>query len=287
MSRASAKRGLPERVKMRHDTHFVEALAERAGETPLGRMVALSAVEPDPNQPRTAMGDLGELARSIEEKGVLEPILVRPRPSTDLPRSKALYLIISGERRYRAAMEAGLAEIPVIEMDVGPEEALEIALVENLQRKDLTPFEEAEGFRALAERFDYTHEQIAAAVGKARTVVTESMALLQIPPNVREAAQALGIHSKSLLLEVLKADDEDEMLGLIEEVGRRGLSRDDLRRQKRRGDKGKSPRRKPYVFSFRAPDKSFHLSLKFRQSTVSKSDLVRTLEQILDDLRRS
>jgi len=286
VSRATAKRGLPERVKMRHDTHFVEALAERAGEAPLGRMVALSAVEPDPNQPRTSMGDLAELARSIEEKGVLEPILVRPRPVTDLPRSKAVYVIISGERRYRAAMEAGLAEIPVIEMDVSEEEALEIALVENLQRKDLTPFEEAEGYRALSERFDYTHEQIATAVGKSRTVVTESMALLQIPPKVREAAQALGIHTKSLLLEVLKADDEDEMLHLIEEVDRRGLSRDDLRRQKRGADRGKVPRRKPYVFSLRAPDKSFHLSLRFRQSSVSKDDLIRTLEQVLDDLRQ-
>lgn len=286
MSRAIAKRGLPERVKMRHDTHFVEALADRAGETPLGRMVALSAVEPDPNQPRTAMGDLAELARSIEEKGVLEPILVRPRPATDLPRTKALYVIISGERRYRAAMEAGLAEIPVIEMDVSEEEALEIALVENLQRKDLTPFEEAEGYRALSERFDYTHEQIATAVGKSRTVVTESMALLQIPPGVREAAQALGIHTKSLLLEVLKAEDENEMLSLIEEVDRRGLSRDDLRRQKRGPDKGKAPRRKPYVFSFRAPDKSFQLSLRFRQSSVGKDDLIRTLEQILQDLRQ-
>lgn len=288
MSRASVKkRGLPERVKMRHDTHFVEDLADRGGESSLGKLVSLSAVEPDPNQPRSSMGDLAELARSIEEKGVLEPILVRPRPSTGLPRSSSQYLIISGERRFRAAMEAGLMEIPVIEMDVSEEEALEIALVENLQRKDLTPFEEAEGFSALSERFDYTHEQIAQAVGKSRTVITESMALLQIPPKVREAAQALGIHTKSLLLEVLKAEDEEEMLSLLEQVDRRGLSRDDLRRQKRNADKGKTARRRPFVYSFRAPDKSFSLALKFRQSSVSREELIGTLEQILIELRQA
>jgi ParB family chromosome partitioning protein len=285
VSSLAKKRGLPERVKMRHDTHFVEDLAERGGEAPLGRMVPLSAVEPDPNQPRTSMGDLAELARSIEEKGVLEPILVRPRPSTGLPRSSSQYLIISGERRFRAAMEAGLMEIPIIEMDVSEEEALEIALIENLQRKDLTPFEEAEGYRALSERFDYTHEQIAKAVGKSRTVITESLALLQIPPAVREAAQALSIHTKSLLLEVLKAEDEEQMLSLLEQVDRRGLNRDDLRRQTRKVDRGRPARRKPFVFNFRAPDKSFSLSLKFRQSSVSRDDLIVTLEQILQDLR--
>lgn len=284
---AARKRGLPDRVKMRHDTHFVEELADRGGETPLGKMVSLSAVEPDPNQPRTTMGDLSELAQSIEDKGVLEPILVRLRPQTDLPRHQAQYLIISGERRYRAAMEAGLVEVPVIEMDVSEEEALEIALIENLQRKDLTPFEEAEGFRALSERFDYTHEQIARAVGKSRTVITESMALLQIPTRVREAAQALGIHTKSLLLEVLKAEDEDEMIALLEQVDRRGLSRDDLRRQKRNVDKSKPARRKPYVYKFRAPDKSFSFALKFRQTSVSKDDLISTLEAILQDLRQA
>ncbi len=84
-----------------------------------------------------------------------------------------LYRIISGERRFRASQEAGLYEVPVIEMDVSEQEALEIALIENLQRKDLTPFEEAEGYRLLAERHEYTHEEIASAVGKSRTVITE------------------------------------------------------------------------------------------------------------------
>jgi len=285
-STAVKKRGLPDRVRMRHNSHFVEGLAVRS-DTPVGKMVPLSTVEPDPDQPRSTMGDLSELVSSIQDKGVLEPILVRRNPAKTDGTKSAPLMIISGERRFRAAMEAGLVEVPVIEMDVSAEEALEIALIENLQRKDLTPFEEAEGYRSLSERFGYTHEQIAGAVGKSRTVVTESLALLQIPKRVREAAQALGIHTKSLLLEVLKSDSEQEMIELLEDVSRRGLSRDDLRLQKRNTDKTKPPRRKPFVFSFRPPDKSYSLSLKFRQTSVSKAELISTLEGILQDLRQS
>lgn len=281
---SSAKRGLPKRVKMRHTSHFVDELTAR-NDQPVGRVVPLASVIPDPKQPRSTMGELGELAKSIEDKGVLEPILVRPKPE-DVD-SRAQLMIISGERRYRAAMQAGLSEIPVIEMEVGDEEALEIALVENLQRKDLTPFEEAEGYKALADRFSYTHEAISTAVGKSRTVVTESMALLQIPRRVREAAQALGIQTKSILLELLKAEDEEEMIQWLEQVSRHGLNRDDLRRQTRsRKKQDGTERRKPYVFSFRPPDKSFSLSLKFRQTSVSQSELITTLEAILEDLRR-
>lgn len=288
MSDPARKRGLPMRVKMRHDTHFVEELTAR-NEVPVGRMIPLSAIEPDPTQPRSAMGDLDDLVASIRDKGVLEPILVRPRPdgADEEGPSGILYRIISGERRYRAAQEAGLYEVPAIEMEVTDEEALEIALIENLQRKDLTPFEEAEGYRMLAETHSYTHEEIADAVGKSRTVITESLSLLQMPARVRDTVQALGITSKSLLLEVLKAGSEGEMIELLEEVARRGLNRDDLRQRLRSGNKGgKSGRRKPYVFRFKAPDRTFSLSLSFRQSEVDKDDLIRALEQILTDLRQ-
>lgn len=285
----SKKRGLPLRVKMRHDTHFVDELALRHDQ-PVGRLLALSAIEPDPNQPRTTMGDLESLADSIREKGVLEPILVRPRAGDEGEENRG-YHIISGERRYHAAIEAGLIEIPVIEMDVDEEEALEIALIENLQRKDLTPFEESEGYQALSERYGYTHEQIGAVVGKSRSVISETLSLLQMPARARDVVQALGISSKSLLLEVLKTtDDEDEMISLLERAAAQGLNRDDLRqiperrragRRKRSGDS----RRQPYTFKFRAPDKTFNLTLRFRKSTVERDDLIGALEQILKDLK--
>ena len=281
---SNGRRGLPERVQMRHSSHFVDEITSRH-EAPVGKMVPLSSIELDPGQPRSLMGDLTELAASIREKGILEPILVR-RPEEE--GNSASYRIISGERRYRAAREAGLFEVPVIEMDVTEQEALEIALIENLQRKDLTPFEEAEGYRSLAEQYGYTHEQIADSVGKSRTVVTEALSLLVMPRKVRETVQALGIESKSLLLEVLKAKDESEMLRLLDEVSRQGLSRDDLRRRLRGRERSKgSQRRKPYVFKFRAPDKTYNLSLTFRQSAVDRGDLIRALEQILGELREA
>ena len=277
----SKKRGLPLRVKMRHDTHFVEELTSRH-ETPVGKMVPLSAIEPDPEQPRKSMGDLDDLVASIQSKGVLEPILVRPLDEGE----GSEFRIISGERRFRAAQEAGLYEVPAVVLDVSEQEALEIALIENLQRKDLTPFEEAEGYQVLAERHGYTHEQISEAVGKSRTVVTESMSLLAMTPKVRQAVQALGITAKSVLLEVLKAETEEEMLRLLEEVSRHGLKRDDLRKRMRKVKKGDGRRsKKPYTFKFKAPDKRFALSLSFRQQEVDRSDLIGALEEILDQLR--
>lgn len=285
---SSGKRGLPDQVKMRHSAHFVEDLTVRS-EAPVGRMVAVSEIEPDPSQPRFAMGDLSELTTSIEDKGVLEPILVRPNPDAD--ETGRSLRIISGERRYQAAVEAGLMQVPVIEMIVGEQEALEIALVENLQRKDLTPFEEGDGYRRLAETHGYTHEQVAEAVGKSRTVITEGLALLEMPAEVRDVAAALGVSSKSVLLEIVKlAANPDEMVTLLERVASQGLSRDDLREAARKtkgtaAGPGRAQRQKPYTFKFRAPDKTFNLSMSFRRSTVDRDDLISALEEILQELR--
>lgn len=289
---SSGKRGLPLRVKMRHSAHFVDELAVRH-EAPVGKMVPLSALEPDPGQPRGDVGDLDDLVQSIRDKGILEPILVRvdtsdegatahARDDAESPR----YRIVAGERRYRAALEVGLYEVPVIELQISEEEALEVALIENLQRKDLTPFEEAEGYRALGQRHGYTHEQVATSVGKSRSSITESLALLEIPPDLRRMAEAMGIQAKSALLEIAKAGDVKTMRTLLERAAGRGLSRDDLRRAAREKG-GASGRRKPYVFKFRAPDRRFALNLTFRQSTVEKNDLIRALEQILKELKKA
>ncbi len=284
MSERSDRRGLPLQMRMRHDTHFVEELAQRHGE-PIGRLLPISAIEPDPRQPRSSMGNLEELTASIRDKGILEPILVRPISGSGIAGEPS-HRIISGERRYHAAEEAGLLEVPVIEMEVGEDEALEIALVENLQRKDLTPFEEAEGYQSLADRHGYSHEQISEAVGKSRTVVTEALSLLRMPPRARNAVQALAIQSRSTILEVLKATrDEDAMISMLEQVAHSGLNRDDIRARNRSRSGPRRQRRKPYVFKFRAPDKTYSLSMSFRKSTVDKDDLIGALEKILRDLR--
>ena len=285
-SSSGRRRGLPLQRKMKHDNHFVDELITRHAE-PVGKMVLLAEVEPDPDQPRSSLGELDDLKRSIQDKGVLEPILVRPLDENpaEPERESVRYRIISGERRYRAAAEAGLYEIPVIEMDVDETEALEIALIENLQRKDLTPFEEADGYQALAMRHDYTHAQIADAVGKARTVVTEAFGLLQLSPRVRAVADALGIESKTVLREVLKADGEDAQIELLEAVARHGLSRDDLRAAAKTRGRAQKPHRKPHTFRFKSPDKTYTLALTFRKDEVDKSDLIDALESILADLR--
>lgn len=276
------RRGLPRQVKMRHDTHFVEDFEVRHGE-PVGKLVPTASLEPDPEQPRAVMGSLDDLAASIRERGVLEPILVRPHPGA--AEGAPPFRIISGERRWRAARQAGLLEVPIIEMPVGDGEALEIALIENLQRKDLTPFEEAEGYRALMERFELTQEQVATKVGKSRTVITEALGLLEMPARVRDAVQALGIQSKTILREVLKAGDEEAMLALVERVSDHGLSRDDLRREIRRKTRSARGRREPYVFRFRPRDRSFTVAVKFRSETVERQDLITALEEILQELK--
>jgi ParB family chromosome partitioning protein len=271
---------------MRHGAHFVDELTQRGEEPSVGRLVALEDIEPDPEQPRKDLGDLEELVDSVRRKGVLEPILVRPNP--DFEPGGARYRIISGERRFRAAELAELVEVPVIEMEIDDEEALEIALIENLQRKDLTPFEEAEAFQALGERFAYTHEQIAGAMGKSRTVITESLSLLTVPEPIRELADSLDVRSKSLLLEVAKLGTPEEMENAIRLASQQKLTRDDLRRRTRRKPASPSPRPapKPHVFRFDAPDRSFNISLSFRRDMVAKQDLIDALEQTLFELRR-
>ena len=116
-------------------------------------MIPLDLLVPNPDQPRRSFGDMADLVSSIKEKGVLEPVLVRPTGEK--------YQIIAGERRFRASVEAGLSQIPCVEIDVDDRGVLEISLIENLQRRDLNPFEEAEGLEKLCEKFQYTHEDVA------------------------------------------------------------------------------------------------------------------------------
>ena len=149
----SKYRGLPEDRRMRHDSHFVEEITSNRSES-IGRMIDIERIEPNPHQPRKHFGDLSEMVASIKEKGILEPILVRAMDG-------GKFVIIAGERRYQASKIAGLRHVPCIEVDVDNRGMLEISLIENLQRKDLTPFEEAAAIQRLCDQFRYTHEEIA------------------------------------------------------------------------------------------------------------------------------
>jgi ParB family chromosome partitioning protein len=245
----------------------------------VGRMIPISKIRPNPDQPRKALGDLRELTDSIKEKGVLEPLLVRFVLRDDC------YYIISGERRYHASRAAGLREVPCIEKIADDAETLELALIENLQRKDLTAFEEAEGLHRLAEQFDYTHDDIAKKIGKARSSVTETLSLRVIPEALRNRCVEQGIVSKSLLLQIARQPNEKKMSEAIHRIAQGGLTRDEARRE-RREEKNAGPRPQPFIFNYQPENEEFRLRIQFRKSSVSRDELIETLRNLLDTLEQ-
>ena len=269
------RRGLPETLTMRHDSHYVEALAASAG-APVGRMVAIDDIDPNPNQPRQVMGDLSELIASIAEKGIIEPLVVRQRGER--------FQIVAGERRYQAAVQVGLRELPVVIRDVDDTEVIELALIENLQRKDLTPFEEAEALHGLAERCGYTHEDLARRLGKSRTAITESLALNGIPEEVRNLCRLADISSKSLLLQVVRQESAQKMTALIEKIaGQGGATRQQLRDAAARAKPG---RPKQFAFAYRPPTKQFNLKISFSKSRVNRDEIIDALEAVIREVRK-
>lgn len=211
-----SKRGLPLGVKMRHDAHYVEEFARTTRS--VGRVIPINQIAPNPKQPRVEIGDLTELSGSIKQNGVLEPLLVKPN-------GNGTWMIIAGERRWRAANLAGLSEVPCIELDIDEKSIAEIALIENLQRKDLTIWEEADGFAYLTERFGYTHEEIAKKIGKSRSTVTESMAIAGLPESIRAKCRQSKIITKSTLLEIARQFDEKGMHDFLENIGTKSFKR--------------------------------------------------------------
>ena len=167
-----------------------------AGDEELSQL-AIAALRPGKYQPRTRMDEasLAELAASIKARGVIQPIVVRPVGSGQ-------YEILAGERRWRAARQAGLQNVPALVRDVPDEAALGIGLIENIQREDLNPLEEANGLRRLIEEFKLTHEQVASAIGRSRAGVTNLLRLLELAPAVQAMVQDGKIdmgHARALL----------------------------------------------------------------------------------------
>ena len=272
----SKRTGLPVMLKMRHDAHYVESLTSYSGAA-VGRMIPVDQIRPNPDQPRKALGDLRELTDSIREKGVLEPLLVR-----FVPREECYY-IISGERRYHASRAAGLREVPCIEKMADDAETLEIALVENLQRKDLTPFEEADGLYRLAEQFDYTHDDVAKKIGRARSSVSETLTLRNIPEALKKKCIEQGLLSKSLLLQIAKQPTEKKMLEMYARILQGGLTRDQARKE-RSEEREVEHKPQPFIFQYEPENQAFKFRLQFKKSHVSRDELIRTLREILAQL---
>ncbi|MGB8953291.1 MAG: ParB/RepB/Spo0J family partition protein [Candidatus Aminicenantales bacterium] len=273
--------GLPNSLTMRHDTHFVDFISKKSL-APLVRMISLDRIAPNPNQPRSELGNLQELMSSIKSKGVLEPIIVRPRENR--------YEIIAGERRFVASKNVGLKEIPCIEMDVDDSEAMEISLVENLQRKDLSAFEEADGLKALIDVFDYSHAQISEKIGKARSTITEIINISKIPPKIRTLCLEHNIDkNRSLLIEISKLKSEDEMNLLISKIKERGLKRKDTRELTKmfKEKDSKIKKKKHFVFNFKPKEKNYRIRIEFKKEDVSGQEIIKILEELIEKIKKS
>src|SRR5271169_4913920 len=207
--------------------------SEPAASAPSPNDVPLSSLDPNPFQPRGAMAPerLEELTASIRESGMVQPILVR--------RLGDRYQIIAGERRFRAAQKLGLETVPVVVRDVGDEHMLELALIENIQREELTALEEAQAFQRLHDEFHMSQEDVAQRVGRDRSTIANTVRLLRLPKEARDllASGALQAgHGRALL--ALEAADEQE--ALAREAARKGLS---VREVERRVALTRAPRR--------------------------------------------
>ena len=182
-------------------------------------------------------------------------------------------------------MQVGVREIPIVIREVDDNEIIEIALIENIQRKDLTPFEESEALQSLATRCSYTHEDMARRLGKSRTAITESLSLNGMPEEVKNLCRLADIHSKSLLLQVVRQGDPQKMVALVEKIAREGgATREAVRKETA---KPKAGRPKAFIFSYKAPTKAFKLQLRFTKSRVDRDEVISALEAIIEELERS
>ncbi len=269
--------GLPETVGMKHDGHFVDLISARSL-GPRLRMIPIEKIDPNPHQARCELGNIEELQDSIKSKGVLEPILVRAKGNR--------FEIIAGERRFMACRNIGLKELPCIDMDVEDNEAMEIALIENLQRKDLDIFEEADGLQALADIHQYHHQDISDKIGKARSTITEILSIAKIPKNVRDLIRETGVFSRTTIIEIAKQKSGEDMLKLAREIVDRRLTREDTR-DLAKYLKGKTKKLKYYAYNFVPADTDrFRLRLEFKKQTVSKQEIIAVLQEIIEQIRK-
>lgn len=225
------------------DTIFAENETEDSNSSV---MLKISEIEPNRSQPRRDFDEnsLSDLAQSISQHGLLQPLLVRPLPIGG-------YQIVAGERRYRACRMAGLTEVPVTIRELSDTETMELALIENLQREDLSPIEEALGYKALIDEHGFSQEEVATSVGKSRPAIANSLRILKLPDSVLEYVKQDKIsagHARVLLM----LDNEEDMLELAELIYKKDLSvrqAEKLAKKKPEVEEDTQPERKPSFYS--------------------------------------
>lgn len=225
------------------DTIFAENETEDSNSSV---MLKISEIEPNRSQPRKDFDEnsLSDLAQSISQHGLLQPLLVRPLPIGG-------YQIVAGERRYRACRMAGLTEVPVTIRELSDTETMELALIENLQREDLSPIEEALGYKALIDEHGFSQEEVATSVGKSRPAIANSLRILKLPDSVLEYVKQDKIsagHARALLM----LDSEEDMLELAELIYKKDLSvrqAEKLAKKKPEVEEDTQQERKPSFYS--------------------------------------
>lgn len=239
-SRKALGRGLDALLSNRPSAAAAVAAAPAVEAGEQVRMIALEAIDPNPDQPRTVFqaGAIEELAQSIKEDGVIQPILLKPVGSR--------FMVVVGERRWRASKLAGLSEIPAVIRDVSEEKILEIALVENIQREDLNPIEVAAALQRLSNEFQLSHEELAQRAGKDRTTITNLLRLLRLPSDVQEMIGDKKIsmgHARALL----SLPEDEQQRTLAERIVRQGLSVRQVEHLVKQMQEPKEPPAKPVV----------------------------------------
>ncbi|MFZ5963611.1 ParB/RepB/Spo0J family partition protein [Thalassococcus sp. BH17M4-6] len=216
------------------------APSEQAGDAPSrrpDRVLPIDRIEPNPDQPRRSFTEpqLAELADSIRAKGIIQPLIVRPHP-----RTEGHYEIVAGERRWRAAQIAQLHDVPVLIREFDDVEVLEVAIIENIQRADLNPIEEAAGYRQLMFKFGHTQEKLAEALGKSRSHIANLMRLLNLPEDVQDMVTSGTLsagHARSLITAPNPSD-------LAKKIVKKGLSVRAAEKLAKTASGGDQPKRK-------------------------------------------
>ncbi|RKX25617.1 MAG: hypothetical protein DRP46_11760 [Candidatus Zixiibacteriota bacterium] len=231
--------------------------------------IPLEVIHPNPDQPRKHFDEerLQELADSVRAKGVLQPIIVKRIDAES-------FLLVAGERRYRASLMAGLEKIPAV---ITTDDEQEIALIENLQREDLNPIEEAEGLKALAERSGYTHEQLATIVGKSRVTITELLSLNELPEQIKEECRATDIATKTHLLQVLREKDEARQLSLWDGIKEGKFSTKQIRRDK----KSLVLKKKKVTKKFEIEEPAAIVTVQFQKARVTEEQVWTALKEAM------
>lgn len=246
------------------------------GEDNQFKEIPLEKISPNPQQPRRFFDEekLSELAESIRQKGVLQPIIVMPDPENHR------YLLIAGERRFRAAKLANISQIPALVKE--KEDPLELGIIENLQREDLNPIEEAEAMQRLKEEKNYSDDDLGKVIGKARPTVTQILQLNRLPTQIKQECWHANAPSKTLLYEIVKRENPEEMMRVWDRYKRGEMSIIQARKEKT-GKIGKRP--KPFEYKRKNKEKKFTVIVRFNRFDVEKDDVIAALESELDFLK--